>query len=152
MTFFQCATYGFFEMLQWERKCGLLFNANQFLLLISWQALSYYPPASKASKGGSKFNWKKKSTYPCIRCQRIQLYQIVNVVDHVFTVIGLSPGKCCWLASNTVLPIRHLPPAVFNQTYILLLDLFYCNFLEVLNLTSKYLFCFSAFCFSAFWT
>ena len=27
---------------------------------------SNYPPASEASKGGSKFNWKKKSAYPHI--------------------------------------------------------------------------------------
>ena len=31
----------------------------------------FNPPASEASKGCSKFNWKKKSTYPRIWCQRI---------------------------------------------------------------------------------
>ena len=30
----------------------------------------FYPPVSKASKGGGKFSRKKKSTYPRIWCQR----------------------------------------------------------------------------------
>ena len=50
----------------------------------------FYPPASKGSKGGSKFNWKKKSTYPCIWCQRICL-SVVNSDPNY-----LRTGKTEW--------------------------------------------------------
>ena len=50
----------------------------------------FNPPASEASEGVSKFNWKKKSTYPRIRYQRIclsvRLWQTLTPIrlDYIF--------------------------------------------------------------------
>ena len=42
------------------------------------------PPASEARKGDSKFNWKEKSAYPLIWCQRICLSVCLSVCDKLW--------------------------------------------------------------------
>ena len=40
---------------------------HKFGYLTGYSYETYNPPASEASKGGNKFNLKKKSTYPVVR-------------------------------------------------------------------------------------
>ena len=43
------------------------------------KAESYYSPCKQSDYWGSKFNWKKKSTYPRVWCQRICLSVCLSV-------------------------------------------------------------------------
>ena len=49
---------------------------------------NWFIPCQRSEKGVSKFNWKKKSTYPHIWCQRI--CRSVRLWHHLDSVLGWS--------------------------------------------------------------
>ena len=54
-----------------------------------YTTINCYPPASKATKEGDKFKWKKKSTYPRIWCQWICLSVCLSVCGQIFYIYSL---------------------------------------------------------------